>query len=125
MDFTKKPILILTISLMIISLGVFAFSQKRLDNTSIKPTFTGKIESVDTSCFFDAVCSVTIDGKKVILVVGRTINPPEVSGLLKGVESIGDLEGKIGEKASVYAKKTTEGDYTIYGDANYYVEVLE
>lgn len=89
------------------------------------PTFTGKIEAVDTGCFADGVCSVTVDGKKVILLAGFRISPPPV-GSLKGVASIGDLEGKIGSTARVYAATSTqEGyDYTLYGSPTYYVEVV-
>jgi peptidoglycan hydrolase-like protein with peptidoglycan-binding domain len=53
-------------------------------------TFTGTISAVDTACFADGVCSVTVDGKKVILLAGLRVNIPPV-GSLQGVESIGDL----------------------------------
>ncbi len=88
-------------------------------------TFTGKIEAVSTSCFADGECSVTVDGKKVILLTGMRMNIPPV-GSIKGVDSIGDLEGKIGSKIEVYAAPTTENgaSYTLYGDASYYVKVL-
>jgi hypothetical protein len=87
-------------------------------------TFTGTISTVDTGCFADAVCSVTVDGKKVILVTGMRLGAPEEVGTLKGVASIGDLEAKIGSSAKVYAAKTTDGEYTLYGNTDYYVEVL-
>lgn len=88
------------------------------------PTFSGEIEAVDTGCFADGICSVTVDGKEVILLAGLRMDPPPV-GSLKGVESIGDLEDMIGAKAHVYAAETTEGDadYTLYGSTDYYVEV--
>jgi hypothetical protein len=89
------------------------------------PTFSGTITSVDTGCFVDAVCSVTVDGKKVILVTGGLAMSPDAKiGKLIGVESIGDLEQKIGAQANVYAALTPEGDYTLYGNSDYYVEVL-
>ncbi|MES2668590.1 MAG: peptidoglycan-binding protein [Patescibacteria group bacterium] len=89
------------------------------------PTFTGTISAVKTDCFFDGVCSVTIDDKEVIILTGMRIDVPPV-GTLKGVESIGDLEGRIGDRAEVYAAKTDGGDedFTLYGDASYYVNVL-
>lgn len=88
------------------------------------PTFSGEISAVDTGCFVDAICSVTVDGKKVVLMTGGIrMNPDQKVGRLLGVESIGDLEMKIGNEANVYATTTPEGDYTIYGDEKYYVEV--
>lgn len=89
-------------------------------------SFTGEISAVNTGCFSDGVCSVTVDGKEVILLTGMRINVPPV-GTLQGVDSIGDLESKIGTKAEVYAAKTSEGDagYTLYGNASYYVKVLD
>ncbi len=87
--------------------------------------FKGKISSVDTGCFVDGVCSVTVDDKEVILVTGIRFDIPPV-GTLQGVESIGDLEKEIGSEAEVYAAKTEQSgaDYTLYGNAAYYVKVL-
>lgn len=88
-------------------------------------TFSGTISAVDTGCFVDATCSVTVDGKKIILVQGgRGLAPETVVGRLIGVDSIGDLEQKIGEHANVYAGLTTDGNYTLYGNSSYYVEVV-
>lgn len=88
-------------------------------------TFEGTISAVDTSCFVDATCSVTVDGKEVVLLTG--MRPATVPvGTLRGVQSIGDLESRIGDQARVYAAPLVgEGaDYTIYGNANYYVLVM-
>ncbi len=89
-------------------------------------SFRGTIEAVDTACFADGICSVTIGGKEVILLAGLRVNVPPV-GMLKGVDSIGDLEEAIGADATVYAVETSEGsaDYTLYGSTSYYVEVLK
>lgn len=92
----------------------------------VAETFTGTISAVDTACFADGVCSVTVDGKKVVLLAGLRINIPPV-GSLQGVASIGDLEDKIGSEAKVYAAVSSdEGyDYTLYGSTAYYVSVLK
>lgn len=90
--------------------------------TSPKPTFTGTISAFDTACFADGVCSVTVGGKVVIIQAGYRINVPPV-GSLTGVESIGDLDKKIGHVADVYAAKTKTGEYTLYGNTSYYVKV--
>lgn len=90
-------------------------------------TFKGEISAVDTACFADGICSVTVDGKKVILLAGLRIPPIPPVGSLTGVESIGDLEDMIGSQAEVYAAATKEGDadYTLYGSTTYYVKVLD
>ncbi len=90
-------------------------------------TFTGAISAVNTGCFADGICSITVDGKEIILLAGFRIPPIPDVGSLKGVDSIGDLEGEIGSKAEVYATPTKEGDagYTLYGSTLYYVKVLD
>lgn len=89
-------------------------------------TFSGTITSVNTGCFADGICSVTVDDKEVIILTGwGGMSPDAVLGKLVGVESIGDLEGKIGSHANVYAGLTPEGKHTLYGNVNYYVEVVE
>ena len=89
-------------------------------------TFSGTITAVDTGCFYDAICSVSVDGKKIVLVKGgRGLPPDTVVGKLIGVESIGDLESKIGKHANVYAGVIAEGEYSIYGNDKYYVEVID
>lgn len=97
------------------------------DQSATGETFSGKIEAVNTGCFADGICSVTISGKEVIILTGMRAGVIPPVGSLKGVDSIGDLEGKIGATAKVYAAKTTEGDadYTLYGSKNYYVDVAK
>lgn len=89
--------------------------------TTTEETFEGTIQSVSTACFADGECSVTVDGKKVVTTIGWS---QAVVGSIKGaVTSIGDIETqKIGARAKVYARKTADG-YTLYGNANYYIEV--
>ncbi len=86
-------------------------------------SFEGNIQSVSTACFSDGECSVTIDGKKVITTIGWS---QEAVGSIKGtVSSIGDIEtNKIGARAKVYARKLSDGSYTLYGNTSYYIEVL-
>lgn len=89
-------------------------------------TFSGTITAVDTGCFSDMICSVSVDGKKVVLVQGgRGMDPNTQVGKLVGVPSIGDLEQKIGAHANVYATTTADGGYSLYGDSKYYVEVVD
>lgn len=89
-------------------------------------TFSGTITAVNTGCFADGICSVTVDDKEVILLTGwGGMSPDAVLGKLIGVESIGDLEQKIGAHANVYAGLNSEGVHSLYGNTNYYVEVLD
>jgi peptidoglycan hydrolase-like protein with peptidoglycan-binding domain len=99
--------------------GPFTRAKLVLELSEVTERFSGKITAVSTACFADGICSVTIDGKTVVITVGRKQG---AVGSLLGVESIGDLEQKIGKTAEVYAKKTVDG-YTLYGDTNYYVRV--
>lgn len=91
-------------------------------NAGTEEYFSGTIQAVSTGCFTDGECSVTIGGKKVVTMIGWS---QMTVGSIKGsVNNIGDIQtSKIGSQANVYAKKTTDG-YTLYGNANYYIEVL-
>lgn len=110
--------------------GYFGAKTRALIDEMTRPaptaTFTGTISAVDTACFADGICSVTIDGKKVIVLAGYRLDTAPPLGSLKGVDSVGDLEKEIGSEAEVYAAQTTEGgnDYTLYGNAAFYVKVL-
>lgn len=107
--------------------GYFGSKTRAVINGNLQTlvTFTGKLSAVDTSCFADGVCSVTVSGKKVILLTGMRMNIPPV-GSIKGVESIGDLENEIGSEVEVYAVATGESgaDYTLYGSTSYYIKVI-
>ncbi|MES2931223.1 MAG: peptidoglycan-binding protein [Patescibacteria group bacterium] len=109
--------------------GYFGAKTRAFILSTMAPTatFTGTISAVNTGCFADGICSVTIDGKEVILLAGFRIPPiPEVGSLI-GVDSISDLESEIGSKGEVYAAPSTEGDaeYTLYGSTSYYVKVMD
>lgn len=131
--YMKKYIYIIVAVLAIAVITTFVTQQRnskqpqgKLVTGSDTETFSGTITAVDTGCFYDAVCSVSVDGKKVILVKGgRGMSPDIQVGKLMGVESIGDLEGKIGAHANVFATTTSEGDYSLYGNNLYYVEVVD
>lgn len=75
---------------------------------------------MNTGCFADGECFITIDGKHVTTTWGWT---QEIVGSVKGVEGFGDLEQHIGKQVEVYANKLENGDYTLYGDASYFIEL--
>ena len=86
----------------------------------IAQSLTGTLTAVDTGCFSDGVCFATVAGKKVVLLIGRYQGP---LGKIIGADSIGDLEARVGETATVYAGKDTDGNFTLLGSENYYLKV--
>ncbi len=85
-------------------------------------TFTGTLTEVNTGCFSDGECSVTVDGKHVTVLMGWSRN---TVGTIIGAPSIGDLESYIGKPVEVYAQDNSDGTYTLYGSEGFYVKVLE
>ncbi len=83
--------------------------------------FTGKLDKVDTGCFSDGECFAVIDGKHVTTLRGWS--QAEV-GSVQGVPSFGDLEQVIGKTVEVYAQDLSDGTYTLYGSAGFYIKVL-
>lgn len=128
---TKIILGIVIVVLMAAGIWYFVCKNKEMGEGKLvtglpEQTFSGTITAVDTGCFVDAVCSVSVDGKKVIVVMGRMLGEQQSVGKLLGVESIGDVEGKIGAHANVYAATTTTpGEWTLYGNENYYIEVVD
>ncbi len=84
--------------------------------------FHGELQEVNTGCFADGECYVTVDGKKVILLIGWS---RETVGSVKGADGIGGLEEFIGTEVEVYAGITESGEYTLYGDENYNVATVD
>jgi hypothetical protein len=125
---TKKIVIAVVVIVVLIIVGILRSPanepQGKLITGTDGETFSGTITAFSTDCFADGICSVSVDGKRVIVMAGFRMSPPPV-GKLIGVDSIGDLEGKIGWHANVYATTTPEGDYTLYGNENYYVEVVK
>lgn len=107
--------------------AMLAATEGPRDEEADPETFTGEISAVNTGCFTDGICSVTVDGKEVILLTGLRVPPIPPVGSLEGVDSIGDLEDKIGSRAEVRALPVSDGtaDYTLYGSTEYYVKVLK
>lgn len=88
--------------------------------TTTSETFEGIVTAFSTGCYADGECSVSVDGKKVITTIGWS---QETVGKLLGVPDLGAVEKNIGSRAKVYAKKV-EGGHSLYGSADYYVEIF-
>ncbi len=82
--------------------------------------FEGTVTGYSTGCFSDGICSISVDGKKIITTIGRS---QEILGKVLGIPDFSAIENNIGAHAKVYAKKVEDG-YTLYGDADYYIEVI-
>lgn len=85
-------------------------------------TFSGTLETVDTGCFVDKECFITVDGKHVTAIMGWS---RETVGSVVGVEGFGDLEQYIGMSVEVFAEEEEDGTYTLYGSESYYIKVLK
>ena len=80
--------------------------------------FSGVLQEVNTGCFADGECYVVVGGKHITTLIGWSNS---IVGMVRGVEGFGDLEYFIGETVEVYAGKKSDGTYTLYQDADYYV----
>ena len=89
-------------------------------NKDITETFEGIVTGFSTGCFADGECSITVDNKKVITTTGWS---QQTVGKILGVPDLGEVEKNIGNRAKVYAKKV-EGGYSLYGSADYYIEIF-
>lgn len=82
-------------------------------------TFTGTLEEVNTGCFADGECYVTVDGKHVTVLMGWS---QDLVGSVIGAPSIGDLENYVGTEVEVYAQVNPDNTYTLYGSEGFYVK---
>lgn len=131
-----KKINIILLVLIFIGLGLLATQNYWVDRLvnyiltydktyhSNEEKWTGKVTKIDNSCIFDGICSLTVDNKKVIISGGFRMPDREEAGDLTSVNNLGGLDNVLGKKVSVYAKKTDDGNYTIYGSKNYYIRVI-
>ncbi len=87
---------------------------------TLEEKFEGTVTAYSTGCFADGECSITVDGKKVVTTIGWSQN---IVGKVLGIPDFGSIESNVGAHAKVYAKKTEDG-YTLYGNDQYYVEIV-
>ncbi len=87
---------------------------------TLEEKFEGTVTAFSTACFADGECSITVDGKKVVTTIGWSQN---IVGKVLGIPDFGSIESNVGAHARVYAKKTEDG-YTLYGNDQYYVEIV-
>lgn len=130
-----KKTIIWIVVLVLIGAGIYAFTMDKNpgeegsrvinpgnveEGEELKPeTFSGTLSEVNTACFADGECYVVVDGKHVTTTIGWS---QATVGKIEGVESFGDLEGKIGQEVEVYAHAKEDGSYTLYGSEEFYVK---
>lgn len=72
--------------------------------------FSGTVQAIDNGCFADGVCSVTVDGTRIVTLVGWS----------QDTWGQRDPALKEGDAAEAYCRRTAEG-CTLNGDAKFYV----
>ena len=86
--------------------------------------WSGKITAIQNDCEDDGICSITVDGKVVIISNGMTLagGPNDIMG--KVTEDGGAFtNNRVGKMAQVYAGKVSNGVYTIYGNKDFYIKI--
>ena len=72
--------------------------------------FTGAIEAIDDGCLADGICSLTVDGRKVVWMVGWS----------RDVWGNVSAERKVGAAVDVWCRKTPTG-CELRGNSGYFV----
>jgi hypothetical protein len=76
--------------------------------------FVGTVEAIDTGCYADGVCAMTIDGRKVVWMRGWS---RATWGQVQQPPDVGEYAGK---RVEVWCR--TEGDgCTLEGNAGYFI----
>lgn len=90
--------------------------------------FTGIITDINTGCWADGICSIRVGNKWIAAEYGGLRPPdskPDVRGQLVGISFSGDTQKYIGKTVEVHAQPTDGTNFTIYGDNNYFIRLLE
>ena len=134
-----KTINIILLALIIIGIGLIVTQKKWVPGvvnyiiskeTTASPykdgfRWFGPVTGVRTDCFFDGECSVSVANIKVVVNMGDVMPTAENRevGSLINVDSISDFQKHIGDRAEVYARKIDNGDFTLYGNVQYYIKL--
>jgi hypothetical protein len=120
----KNTYTFMLVGLFLISSNLFLLGENSRAKAARLPMgemFVAVLEKVDTGCFADGECFVVAGGNHVTALLGWT---NETVGKVLGVSGFGDLENHVGKKVEVYAKKVSDGKYTLYGDEAYYIKAV-
>ena len=104
------PMRLLMITAMLLALAGCASSRAPTAAGTDELRFSGVIEAVDDGCLADGVCSLTIDGREVVWMVGWSREP---WGKV-------EVERTPGTPVQVWCRRTASG-CELRGNAAYYV----
>jgi hypothetical protein len=125
----KNKLLLLSLILVSIFSVLIIFkkndsSKPQIVDGSVK--FVGTIVATNDECRVDGICSIKVDDKWVVSEFGglRPTSEIETKGRLIGISFGQDTQRYVGKKVEVFAKPEN-GGYTIYGDSNFYIKLLD
>lgn len=78
--------------------------------------FSGTVQTTDTGCYVDGVCTATVDGTVVTTMSGERLNNP-VWGQPNSLPA-------VGQKVAVFCAHTGPKACTLKGSTSYYLRVL-
>lgn len=99
------------------SLAACAATPTAGDAAGADVRLSGPATQVVNDCFFDAVCTVTVQGTQVTTMTGRRAGPPPVWGHSDG-------QPEVGQPVEVLCRRTGAASCTLEGDARYYLRHL-
>ena len=76
--------------------------------------FTGTVDAIDTGCYADGVCSMTIDGRKVVWMRGWS---RATWGQVQQPPDVGEY---VGKRVEVWCRTEVDG-CTLEGNAAYFI----
>ena len=79
-------------------------------------SFNGVVTARDNACYYDGVCTLTVNGITVTTMSGRRLGPAPVWGRMEG-------DPQVGSKVAVYCKRIGDA-CTLEGSETYFVRVL-
>ena len=92
-------------------------------NNDNSETFSGQITDIIYGCHYDNLCIVVIDNNQQV-IVGQGEGPEQIDKGSSDIDLNTDNRSKyINKMVEVYAKKTNDNYYTIYGNKQYYVQL--
>lgn len=81
---------------------------------------SGTVEEVNTGCFADGECYVVVDGMHITTLIGWS---RDVVGGVYGVDGVGDIP--VGAKIEGVVYQYPDGKYTLYGNQDFYLRIVE
>ncbi len=88
--------------------------------------FSGILKEVNTGCFSDGECYVVVDDKGAMKHVTIALGWTQATvGRIIGTDSMGNMEKFIGKNINLSVSKLDADNYTLYGNADYFIDVTQ